>query len=44
MRENRPYGSEGGGTLITSSLPLSQSLRQPIPGLGDMYRRWRKES
>jgi hypothetical protein len=29
MRENRPSGSEGGATLIQSSLPLSfiQSLR-----------------
>jgi hypothetical protein len=29
MRENRPSGSEGGATVIPSSLPLSfiQSLR-----------------
>jgi hypothetical protein len=33
MRENRPSGSEGGATLIPSSLPLSivKSLRDKKP-------------
>jgi hypothetical protein len=32
MRENRPSGSEGGATVIPSSLPLSiiQSLRDKV--------------
>jgi hypothetical protein len=28
MRENRPYGSEGGGALNKPSLPLSQTETQ----------------